>query len=89
MVIIEAMQYGCVPIVYESFAALADVVENGETGYKIPPFKESVYVEKLSLMMSDENLRARMAENCMKVPAVYDSAVIAPKWIKMFEELLK
>ena len=32
MVVVEAMQYGCVPIAYDSFAALADVVDNGVTG---------------------------------------------------------
>ena len=88
MVIVEAMQYGCVPIAYDSFAALADVVDNGVTGYRIPAFNQSEYVEKLSQVMSDANLRNRMAENCMKIPEAFNSEIIAPKWLEMFEGMV-
>ena len=88
MVVVEAMQYGCVPIAYDSFAALADVVDNGVTGYRIPPFNQSAYVQKLSQVMSDADLRKRMAENCMKVPGAFNAEIIAPKWLEMFERMI-
>ena len=88
MVIVESMQYGCIPVAYDSFAALADAAENDVTGYRIPPFKEAVYVDTLLKLMSDADLRQRLAKNCMKIPAQYDSKIIAPKWLELFEDMV-
>ena len=88
MVLVESMRYGCIPVAYDSFAALADVAENDVTGYRIPPFKESVYVDTLLKLMSDSDLRKRLAENSMKIPVQYDSRIIAPRWLEMFEGMM-
>jgi len=36
MVLMEAMQMGVVPVVYNSFESLSDIVVDGENGYIIP-----------------------------------------------------
>ena len=39
MVLVEAMQYGCVPIVLNSYAAVKDIVHNGENGVVVEHVK--------------------------------------------------
>ena len=87
MVLIEAMQYGCVPIAYNSYTALSDIVTDGVNGFAITPFKQDEFVKKLSLLITDANLCAEMAENAMQVPGKFDSKIVVPKWIELFGSL--
>lgn len=53
LVLTEAMQYGCVPIVYNSFSSITDIIESGKTGYIIAPFDtEQFAVRTLELIRS-------------------------------------
>ena len=63
LVLVEAIQYGCIPLVFDSYASVHDIIEDGKNGYIIPAFKENEYVQKLDLLMSDENLRQKMSSN--------------------------
>jgi glycosyltransferase involved in cell wall biosynthesis len=47
MVIPEAMQFGCIPFVYDSFDAVKDMVDDGRNGYIIPIRKAGRYVKLL------------------------------------------
>lgn len=87
MVLIEAMQYGCVPIAYNSYAALSDIIEDGVSGYAVAPFNQEEYVTKLSRLMSDDQLRQNMATSAVIVPSKFDAHIIAQKWIDLFESL--
>lgn len=88
MALLEAQQHGCVPICYESFSALLDIINNGETGYRIPAFKEKLYIEKLTDMMSDEQALQHMSENCREHAKNFDIEKIAETWISLFKETL-
>lgn len=88
MVLIEAQQHGCVPIAYESFSALPDIIENGETGFRIPPFNEQHFIEKLTYLMTHEEERERMAQNCVQHSKKFAVSNIADRWVSIFEELL-
>lgn len=47
------MQFGCVPIAFDSFPAVHDVIISGETGGLIKSFsKKNIY--KLTHLMEDE-----------------------------------
>lgn len=87
MVLIEAMQYGCVPIAYNSYAALSDIIEDGVSGYAITPFDKNEYIAKLSLLISDAEMRQKMAEKCIEVPKRFSGDFIASKWIELFEKM--
>lgn len=88
MVLVEAMQYGCVSVAYDSYTALSDIIDDGVNGYKVTAFKEDEFVEKLSSLMSNEGLREQMSMNALKTPQKFDASVIATRWIKLFENIL-
>lgn len=87
MVLIEAQQYGCVPIAYESFAALSDIIENGETGYKIPPYKKDIFVQKLLQLMNNEQEREQMSQNCINHSQKFEVGNIIIQWFNLFNML--
>lgn len=87
LVLVEAMQYGCVPMAYNSYASVHDIIEDGENGYIIPAFNEKEYAQKLDLLMSDEELRLNMAAKGQESTKRFDPKVIAQQWIELFENL--
>lgn len=80
MVIIEAMQCGCVPMVYGTYAAAHDMIDDGVDGFVVPPFNEGLYAEKLSQLMDDEDLRLRMKKNAIASSKRFDSDAILDQW---------
>lgn len=88
MVLIEAMQYKCVPIAYDSYESLGDIIENNINGYKIPPFKSKKFIDKLELLMKNESLREKMSRNAMQSVRNFDAKVITQEWINLFKNVL-
>lgn len=89
MVLVEAQSYGCVPIAYNNFSSLHDIISDGENGFSVKAFDEDEYVKKLSLLMSDTERRNRMSANGIQSIHRFDADAIAGKWIGLFDNLLK
>ncbi len=89
MVLVEAQQNGCVPVAYDSFEALGDIIEDDENGFKVKAFDKKAFAIKLRCVMDDEALRERMAEKAIETSTKFDVKTIADQWIDLFEKLLK
>ena len=87
MVLPEAMSFGVVPFSFDSFPAVHDIIEDGKTGALVKPFSIKEYADKLALLMSDEEKRNRMSENCMKDVARFSLDNIVNQWITLFNSL--
>ena len=78
MTILEAQQFGCVPIAYNSFSALSDVITDNESGFITEDRNEKAFIQRLSILMNDDTLRNEMGQkalnDCMrfKVDAIAD-----------------
>lgn len=88
MVLVEAQSYKCVPIAYNSYASLTDIITDGENGFTVTPFDEHEYVEKLSELMNSPSLRERMAENGIQTIQRFKSEKIAEQWIETFKQII-
>jgi glycosyltransferase involved in cell wall biosynthesis len=88
LVLVEALQYGCIPLAFDSYASVHDIIENGKNGYIVPAFKENEYVQKLDLLMSDENLRLKMASNGHESINRFNPKDIAQQWVVLFKKLM-
>lgn len=88
MVLLEAQQYGCVPIAYESFSALPDIIENAKTGFCIPAFNEEQFIEKLTYLMTHEVERERMSQACIQHANKFQVRDIVNRWLSIFSDLL-
>lgn len=87
LVLVEAMQYGCVPLAFDSYASVHDIIEDGENGYIIPAFDEKEYARKLDLLITDEDLRMRMATKGRESTERFNPLAIAQQWIDLFKRL--
>lgn len=86
MSLVEAMQYGCVPILFNSFGAASDIVDDGVNGVLVKPFNENRFACKLVSLIQDEHLN-NMSKMCVKKTHIFDSGVIIKQWLDMFEGL--
>lgn len=87
LVLVEAMQYGCVPVAFDNYASVHDIIDDDENGYVIPAFDEKEYARKLNLLMSDEDLRMKMAAKGRESTKRFEPKVIAQQWIDLFDKL--
>lgn len=86
MVLVEAMQYGCVPFAFDSFAALPDIIDDGINGYRIPPFNEEIYVRKVVAFanMTDNN-KEIIYKACRAKVNLFSVDKIAKIWSNLFD----
>lgn len=80
MVLGEAMQQGCVPIAYDSFAALFDIVEDGKSG-RIIKYKDSAaFSDALDELMTNADKLVRLQRGAIEKANEYDLETIARRW---------
>lgn len=84
MVLGEAMQQGCVPISYDSFAAVFDLIDDGVNGRIVRHFSKCAYVVALGELMEDEALRKRMAIAAQGKASRYSIDNVKKMWYSLF-----
>ncbi len=87
MILTEAMTFGTVPVVFNSYAAVTDIIDDGKTGLLVPPFSRKAFARKLGALMKDERLRIEMAGNCIQSVKRFDIQNVADEWEKTFDRL--
>lgn len=86
-VFMEAMSLGVVPIGFDSFSAIYDMIDNSVNGIIIPAFDEELYANTLIQLALDDNLRYCMAEMAQQKVNQYDIEEIGKRWLHLFKEL--
>ncbi len=89
MVLTEAMQCGAVPIAFNSFASVTDIIENGRNGILIEPFSIKQYEKELRRLMDNPALLRQMSENAMHDIEKYSVEKVVDKWEILFEKCLQ
>lgn len=87
MTLIEAQNAGCVPVVFDNFAALHDIVD-GTNGIAVRSNDIMTFVETVDNLMEHEDRLNDMAANAMRsAKEKFSIEVICQYWLKMFENL--
>lgn len=87
MTLLEAQQYGCVPIVYNTFAALSEIIENNVNGYIIGKYDEEAFAQKTIELIRNGSTRLEFAQNCIEKCKKYSSKAIGDKWDSLLKDL--
>ena len=87
MVLPEAMAYGCVPVAYNSFDSITDIIDSGENGILIKPFDIEEMAAALGLLASDENMRKAMAASGKEKINQFNVNKIVDQWEILFNSL--
>ena len=87
MVIMEAMQHGVVPVAFNSFEALEDIIEDGVTGLAVKPYDLDEFENKLVCLMEDENKLAAMSSAAKISVRKLNVSAIVDKWFQLFRKI--
>lgn len=89
LVTVEASQNYVVPVSFDSFTAVTDVIRHGTTGFIVPAFDIDEYVLRLRQLMSSPSLLNQMAESAHDYVQVFGMDRIAPQWYELFDSILQ
>ena len=87
MVLTEAMQYGVVPVAFDSFLATGVVLDEGRAGVLVPPFDLKLFAQEVSSLIADSDRRTAMAEHARRYVQAFDIDHIIADWERLFERL--
>lgn len=93
LVIVEGMNYGVVPVVYGSYSAVYDIIENKKNGIIVQPqngvFNTHEMANQLSFLMHNDIQRNNMAQEAIKTcKNKYSLETIYHSWEKIFNQLI-
>lgn len=80
MTLVEAQQMGCVPIAFDSFESLHEVIEDGINGRIIPEGDVEKYIETSLLLMNNSSNRQQLAEHAIIDCKRYKQESICNLW---------
>lgn len=81
----EAQQFGCVPIVMNTYTAAKDIISNNENGFLVD--YEWQFVRRLKQLMRDSDMRFRMAKNAIESSHRFEKDRVTDMWIDLFKSL--
>ena len=88
MVLLEAAAFGCVPVAFDSFAAVRDIIDDGGNGCLVPAFDLDAYAKTIARLMSDDALRERLAKNALaQIPEKFSPEKIGAQWEALFRKV--
>jgi len=91
LVLAECMSFGVIPVVYDSYSAVRDIISDGKDGIVIPYHKEGYKADEAALLLSDimedEGKRDAMALTAMEKSKDYSAEKINGEWMKTFKLL--
>ncbi|MCW7080736.1 MAG: glycosyltransferase family 4 protein [Candidatus Methanospirare jalkutatii] len=88
LVFLEAMAYKT-PCIGTTVDAMPEIIENGKTGFLVPPNDHKELADKLILLLEDENLMKRMGESGRRrVEKYFTWDIVVDRMTKEFEKYL-
>lgn len=82
----EAMAAGCACIAYDCIAGPSDIIDDGVNGFLIPVGNESLYKEKLKLLMNNSELREKFGSAAKEKMKMFEASVIAYKFYQFITQ---
>ena len=87
MVLLEALSMGAVPVAFDSFEPLHDMVEDGVNGFIVGDGRMDDYCSRLRTLMSNQDLRETMSRKGVQMVDRFSAESVVPKWMELFESL--
>lgn len=91
LVLAECMSFGVIPVVYNSYAAVGDIISDGKDGIVIPFFAEGykadIAAQMVAKIIKDDSLRNEMAMAAIEKSKNYSVDEIYNRWMKILMSL--
>ena len=89
MTLVEAQQYGVVPVVMDTYSSLHEIIESGKNGIIIPDNDLEGYAKAVEKLMLEPEYRKQLAENALKTCKKFTVEHIADEWENLFNQMKK
>lgn len=76
----EAQQFGCVPMAFDSYTSVYDIIDNGKNGYIIKKNNLNSYFEKLKFLMKNDEFREKMSAEAIVSSKRFELKSIIRQW---------
>jgi glycosyltransferase involved in cell wall biosynthesis len=86
-VLIEAQQYGVVPVMFNSYSAAPDLVKDGLTGELIEPFKVDEYTDEVMKLSQNTELLVRYAREARIHARKFEYEAICKRWFDLLDNI--
>lgn len=85
--LLEAMRCG-IPAVVTNAGGMGEAVEDGITGYVVPPGDSSAFIEKVMRLAQDSQLRESMGRAAQaRFSAIFTASVMSDSYLQMYEQV--
>jgi glycosyltransferase involved in cell wall biosynthesis len=88
IVVIEAMSMGR-PVIASRIAGLADVINDGENGFLVPPADVETLSKSIQRLVDDPALRERMGQGALRRAQDFRASVVVPRIEAVYKDLSK
>lgn len=89
MVILEAQQMGCVPLVTNTWASVGDLIHDGVNGIIVNSHDIKRFADVLYGLMIDNEHRKNLSAKCAMTVDAFSEQKIYEKWESLFKQLIK
>jgi len=86
-VLIEAMNFGVVPVAFNNWSSLSEVIIDRQTGMSADRGDIEQYIEKMRMLMSDPQKLKAISEKAISHVERYNIEKIGPEWDNLLKEL--
>lgn len=87
LTISEALQFGVVPVVFDTVAAFKEMIINDHTGLLITEGAQKEYSNSLLRLMEDDEYRISLAKSGIEHCRNFEPKVIASKWYDLIRRI--
>ena len=88
MTLVEAQMMGCVPVAFDTFDSLKEVVTDKENGRIIPNNDTEKYVDTVIELMKSGDTRLKLVQNGLNNCQRYSQQTICNRWKSLIEYLV-
>lgn len=83
LTLVEAMQQGCVPVVWHSFSSLTDIIDNGISGVVVPNKDTSAFLSSLMTLAKNPGIFSQMSKASLEKAKCFGVDEILKKWYEL------
>ena len=87
MVLLESLSMGAVPVAFDSYEPLHDMVEDSVNGFIVEEGRMDLYCSRLRALLSNRELRETMSLKGVEMVDKFSAESVVPKWMELFESL--
>jgi glycosyltransferase involved in cell wall biosynthesis len=86
-VALEAMGFG-LPVIGSRIGGIPDLVEDGYSGFLVPPNDPARLAERMRTVLTDHELRAKLSQGARARSQQFDTATVVPQIVEVYESSL-